>query len=110
MAYTECFLDVASLDFCPRVTTSGKLSLTSQTSLNSSLETLRDPCNSTHRSDHNGNLAFLCVISNSTITTSSLLPTEADTVSVFVSIIFLESWHQVSPQYIFEEVGTKCLS
>ena len=73
-------------------------------------ETPRDPCNSTHRSDHNGNFTFLCVISNLTITTSSLLPTEADTVSVFVSIISLESWHQASPQFIFEEVGTKYLS
>ena len=67
-------------------------------------------CNSTHRSDHNGNFTFLCVISNLTITTISLLPTEADTVSAFVSTISLESWHQASPQYIFEEVRTKYLS
>ena len=71
---------------------------------------LRDLCNSTHRSDHNGNFTFLCVISNLTITTTSLLPTEADTVSAFVSTISLESWHQASPQYIFEEVRTKYLS
>lgn len=95
--YIEHLLGTASSDFAP-THYFRKLSLSSQTRSNSSLETLRDPCTSTHYSHHNCNFTFLCVTSNLTITTTILLPTEVHTIPVFVSIISLKSWHLASLQ------------